>query len=112
MRIERCAIPNRATLLVRGGEGELSLWNVNPGWLVPRNPGLFSFAPLEHQSGFAKVPFPFFDERRELLPLNRKRLKQFINLPAAVREFVDLHADFVEQRQVKIRQRSRLGVFD
>src|SRR3989442_1056176 len=44
--------------------------------------------------------------------LNTQRLKQLIHLAIAVRELVEVDAGFVEQRQVKIRQRRRLCVFD
>src|SRR4029077_2103214 len=44
--------------------------------------------------------------------LNRKRLKQLIHLSTAVGKRVEVDADFVEQRQVEIGQRCRLGELD
>src|SRR5712671_256157 len=43
---------------------------------------------------------------------NRQRLEQLIQLAGAVRESFQANAHFVEQRQVEIRQRGRLGVPD
>src|SRR5947207_492648 len=43
---------------------------------------------------------------------NGQRLKQLVHLARAVRELIEVDAHFVQQRQVQIRQRGRLAVFD
>ena len=40
-----------------------------------------------------------------LSALNPHRLEQLIHMPVAVRELVEVHADFVQEREVEIGQR-------
>src|SRR6058998_316243 len=43
---------------------------------------------------------------------DRKRLEQVVYLAVAVGKRIEVHADFVEQRQVKVRQRPGFVVLD
>src|SRR5262245_53391835 len=44
--------------------------------------------------------------------LNRERLEQLIHLALAVRKLLEMNTDSIEKRQVQIRQRCRLGIFN
>ena len=44
--------------------------------------------------------------------LNRRHFEQLIHLAVAVREFVERHTDFIEQRQVEVRERRGLRIFE
>src|SRR5213078_4162061 len=43
---------------------------------------------------------------------DRKRLEQFVNSAVAVGKRVEVDADFVEERQVEVGERSRLVILD